>query len=69
MSVGASGALFTILGIYGTLMPDSQWSIIFLPMVSFSAENGIYGLMAFDIIGNPNKNFFFQPKGSAAVDF
>jgi len=51
VSVGASGALFTILGIYGTLMPDSQWSIIFLPMVSFSAENGIYGLMAFDIIG------------------
>lgn len=51
MSLGASGALFTILGIYGTLMPDSQWSIIFLPMFSFSAENGIYGLMAFDVIG------------------
>ena len=43
MSLGASGALFTILGIYGTLMPESRWSIIFLPMYSFSAEDGIKG--------------------------
>ena len=43
MSLGASGALFTILGIYGTLMPESEWSIIFLPMFSFTAENGIKG--------------------------
>ena len=43
MSIGASGALFTILGIYGTLMPESKWSIIFLPMYSFTAENGIKG--------------------------
>ena len=43
MSLGASGALFTILGIYGTLMPESRWSIIFLPMFSFSAEDGNKG--------------------------
>ena len=43
MSLGASGALFTLLGIYGTLMPESEWSIIFLPMYSFTAENGIKG--------------------------
>ena len=43
MSIGASGALFTILGIYGTLMPESEWSIILLPMYSFTAENGIKG--------------------------
>jgi len=51
MSLGASGALFTILGIYGTLMPESEWAIVFLPMYSFTAENGIKGLMLFDLIG------------------
>lgn len=51
MSLGASGALFTILGIYGTLMPESEWSIIFLPMYSFTAENGIKGLLLFDLVG------------------
>jgi len=51
MSIGASGALFTILGIYGTLMPESEWSIIFLPMYSFTAENGIKGLLLFDLVG------------------
>ena len=50
-SLGASGALFAMLGIFGTLFPDRQLQLIFLPNFTFSAENGIKGLATFDACG------------------
>ena len=50
MSLGASGALMACVGVYGTLIPDSRLSLIFLPMYSFTAQDGIKGLIAFDLL-------------------
>ena len=41
MSLGASGAVMGILGIFGTAMPDARLQIIFLPMITFTASIGI----------------------------
>jgi len=51
LSLGASGALFALIGIYGTLFPENELAIIFLPMFSFSADAGIKGLACLDIVG------------------
>jgi len=40
-----------VLGIFGTLMPDVQLQIVFLPMFSFSADSAIKGMMLIDTIG------------------
>ena len=50
-SVGASGALFGLLGIYASLFPDNMLQFLFLDQYPFSAESGIKGLMAFDALG------------------
>ena len=50
-SLGASGALFGVLGIYASLYPDSTLQVIFLPMFQFSADQCIKGLAAFDFAG------------------
>ena len=50
-SLGASGAICTILGIFATLSPESRLQIIFLPFFSFSAAIGIKCLMAMDTAG------------------
>ena len=50
-SLGASGAICTVLGIFCTLAPDAQLQIIFLPFFGFSASIGIKCLMALDTAG------------------
>jgi rhomboid-like protein len=32
-------------------VPDAKLQIIFLPFFTFSAENAVYGLLAFDALG------------------
>jgi rhomboid-like protein len=32
-------------------IPDARLSIVFLPFFHFSAEQAIYGLIAFDLLG------------------
>lgn len=32
-------------------VPDSRLNIIFLPWFSFSAENAVYGIILFDLVG------------------
>lgn len=51
MSLGASGAICAILGMYGTLVPDSLVQIVFLPMIQFTASTAIKGIMALDTAG------------------
>lgn len=50
-SLGASGAICTVLGVFGTLVPDARMQIVFLPFFTFSASMGIKGLMALDTAG------------------
>jgi len=51
ISLGASGALMGALAFFCMSNPKSELSIIFLPQFSFSAENGLKGLMALDTVG------------------
>jgi len=50
-SLGASGAICTVLGSFATLLPDARLQIMLLPFFSFSASMGIKGLMALDTAG------------------
>jgi rhomboid-like protein len=47
-SLGASGALFAVLAVFAALHPDDRLQLIFLPMVTFTAMQGLLGMMAFD---------------------
>ncbi|KAK3096045.1 hypothetical protein FSP39_022453 [Pinctada imbricata] len=53
-SLGASGAIMCYLGYVCTTMPDSRLSIAFISEIfphSFSAQQGLIGLMAMDTLG------------------
>ena len=50
-SLGASGAILCVVGMFAAYYPESRLQIIFLPMFSFSAATGIKGLMALDATG------------------
>ena len=50
-SLGASGAICTILGVFATMVPDARMQIVFLPFFTFSASVGIKCLMALDTAG------------------
>lgn len=50
-SLGASGAICAVLGIFGTVLPEAKLHIIFLPMVTFTASVAIKGMMALDATG------------------
>ena len=53
-SVGASGAIMALVGIVGTLYPDSRLSLAFVNQIfphSFSADVGMKCLIAFDALG------------------
>lgn len=51
MSLGASGAICTVLGVFGTLVPQATMQVVFLPFIQFSAASAIKGLIAIDTIG------------------
>ncbi|EDW90858.1 presenilins-associated rhomboid-like protein, mitochondrial [Drosophila yakuba] len=51
MSLGASGAIMTLLAYVCTQYPDTQLSILFLPALTFSAGAGIKVLMGIDFAG------------------
>jgi len=50
-SLGASGAICTVLGLFGTLVPDARMQFLLLPMFTFTASTAIKGLMAIDTAG------------------
>lgn len=50
-SLGASGAILCVVGMFAAYYPDSRLQIILLPMFSFSAATGIKALMAMDAAG------------------
>uniref|UniRef100_A0A2P2I360 rhomboid protease n=1 Tax=Hirondellea gigas TaxID=1518452 RepID=A0A2P2I360_9CRUS len=50
-SIGASGAIMGMIGYFCSKYPDSKLGILFIPNFSFSAETGLYSLLAFDTLG------------------
>ncbi|XP_072318260.1 presenilin-associated rhomboid-like protein, mitochondrial isoform X2 [Eucyclogobius newberryi] len=50
-SLGASGAIMTVLAAVCTKMPESKLAIIFLPMFTFSAGNALKAIVALDSAG------------------
>ncbi|XP_054649459.1 presenilins-associated rhomboid-like protein, mitochondrial isoform X1 [Dunckerocampus dactyliophorus] len=50
-SLGASGAIMTILAAVCTQMPEAKLAIIFLPMFTFTAGNALKGIIAMDTAG------------------
>ncbi|CAI5437888.1 unnamed protein product [Caenorhabditis angaria] len=50
-ALGASGAILAILTYTCMQIPEARLSLIFLPGFDFSAQNAVYGIIAFDFIG------------------
>ena len=50
-SLGASGAIMAVLGLFSTLHPDTNLQIILLPMFTFTAATGLKALMTIDTLG------------------
>lgn len=51
LSLGASGAICCVLGMFGCFLPDVRLSIVFLPMITFSAATAVKGMMVVDTTG------------------
>ena len=50
-SLGASGAICTVLAVFSVFFPDAKLSILFLPMYTFSAASAVKSLMLIDSAG------------------
>ncbi|XP_059186405.1 presenilin-associated rhomboid-like protein, mitochondrial [Centropristis striata] len=50
-SLGASGAIMAILALVCTKMPEAKMSVIFLPMLTFTAAHALMGIVAMDTAG------------------
>ncbi|KAM9732772.1 LOW QUALITY PROTEIN: presenilin-associated rhomboid-like protein, mitochondrial [Menidia menidia] len=50
-SLGASGAIMTVLAAVCTKMPEAKLAIIFLPMFTFTAANALKAIVAVDAAG------------------
>jgi len=59
-SLGASGAICAVVGLFSQFYPDARLSILFLPMITFSAATGVKGLMALDAAGCVMRWGFFD---------
>ncbi|VVC92512.1 unnamed protein product [Leptidea sinapis] len=51
LSLGASGAIMSVLAYVCTQYPDTRLSIIFLPMYTFAASSAIKVIMSIDLAG------------------
>ncbi|XP_061684435.1 presenilin-associated rhomboid-like protein, mitochondrial isoform X3 [Syngnathoides biaculeatus] len=50
-SLGASGAIMTILAAVCSKMPEAKLAVVFLPMFTFSAANALKAIVAMDTAG------------------
>ncbi|KAM8905334.1 presenilin-associated rhomboid-like protein, mitochondrial [Spinachia spinachia] len=50
-SLGASGAIMTVLAAVCTKMPEAKLAVIFLPMFTFTAANALKAIIAMDTAG------------------
>ena len=50
-SLGASGAICCVLGMFASYVPEARMQILFLPMITFSAATAVKGLALMDTAG------------------
>ncbi|KAJ1733562.1 hypothetical protein LPJ61_001505 [Coemansia biformis] len=50
-TLGASGAVYGVVGAMMMLSPNSQMAIVFLPFLPFTISQGFPALMAYDLVG------------------
>ncbi|KAG9348245.1 hypothetical protein JZ751_001980 [Albula glossodonta] len=50
-SLGASGAIMTVLAAVCTKMPEAKLAIVFLPMFTFTAGNALSVILSMDLVG------------------
>ncbi|XP_050055179.1 presenilins-associated rhomboid-like protein, mitochondrial isoform X2 [Aphis gossypii] len=50
-SLGASGAILSVVGYFSLSHPDQKLSIIFLPNIQFDAIHALTGIISLDIMG------------------
>ena len=50
-SLGASGAICCVLGMFGSYVPEAKMQILFLPMITFSAATAIKTMALVDLAG------------------
>ncbi|CAB3408436.1 unnamed protein product [Caenorhabditis bovis] len=50
-ALGASGAILAMLTYTCMMIPEGRVSIIFVPNFDFTAQNAVYGIIAFDLLG------------------
>jgi len=49
--MGASGALYAIVVVAASLMPNARVGVLFVPGVSFPIDDAVKGLVCFDLVG------------------
>ena len=65
-SLGASGAILCVIGMFSAYFPEARFHILFLPMYTFSAATAIKGLIALDTAGLVMRWRFFDHMGHLA---
>jgi rhomboid-like protein len=50
-SLGASGAVWSLIAFVGCQYPEAKMSVLFLPMCAFPAYQMVLGLAAVDVVG------------------
>ncbi|KAL4113361.1 hypothetical protein QTP88_016993 [Uroleucon formosanum] len=50
-SLGASGAILSVVGYFSLSHPDQKLGIIFLPNIQFDAIHALFGIISLDIMG------------------
>lgn len=50
-SLGASGAVLAMVGMFATIHPTALMQVVFLPMFTFTAASGLKGMVALDTVG------------------
>ncbi|KAI3386699.1 hypothetical protein SNEBB_010654 [Seison nebaliae] len=50
-SIGASGAIMAVIGLFCSNYPEALMQIIFLPFFSFKASTAMYSLISIDVLG------------------
>jgi len=51
VSLGASGAILSVVGYFALSHPHEKLGVIFLPMIQFDAIYALYGIISLDLMG------------------
>jgi len=51
ISLGASGAILSVVGYFALSHPNAKLGVVFLPSIQFDAIYGLYGIISMDTLG------------------